>query len=105
MLPSYALLERQSECQVTPPSPHNGEDLPRTSQSLRGQVKKWFAPGINTSVKLTRHDNPNLQCVRAELISTTQQKIIFFFRHPDGEWRVFPPRPTQPTMRACLMAA
>lgn len=105
MLPSYALLERQSEYQPNPPSPHNDEDLPRVSQSLRGQVKKWFAPAINTSVKLTRHDNPNLQCVRAELISTTQQKIIFFFRHPDGEWRVFPPRPTQPTMRACLMAA
>jgi hypothetical protein len=126
MLPSYASFERQSECQTNPSTLHSVQpapvhlhgqrnlppderldegDPPTISQSLRGQVKKWLAPALNTPVKLTRHGNQNLQCVRAELSSATHSLIIFFFRHPDGAWRVFPPRPIQPTMRTCVMAA
>jgi hypothetical protein len=126
MLPSYALLERQSDCQTTrssllddqsalmralgPNSLPSVESLndenPRTiSQSLRGQVKKWLAPAMNTPVKLTRHNNQNLQCVRAEVKSATHSLIIFFFKHPDGAWQVFPPCPARPAMRTCAMQA
>lgn len=104
MLPSYALLERQNEHQ-TNASSQQDEEPPAVGPSLRGQIKKWLSPANTGSIKLTRHDNANVQCVRAELISAPRSQVLFFFKHPDGAWRVFPPRPSHPTMRFWAAAA
>lgn len=104
MLPSYALLERQSEHQ-TNASSQQDEEPPAVVLSLRSQIKKWLSPANTGAVRLTRHESTIGQCVRAELVSAPRSQTLFFFKHPDGAWRVFPPRPAQPTMRFWAAAA
>jgi hypothetical protein len=61
------------------------------SLSLRSQVDKWFHPASLVSIKRTPiHSGRVLRCVRVE---SRAERIIFFFKHGDGVWRVYPPEP------------
>ena len=72
-------------------------------QSLRLLVDKWFAPTAATPVQVTRfsrtHANQE-RCVRVETLRREGAIAIFFFRHDDGAWCVFPPKTPRLTMRA-----
>ncbi|MFP3553975.1 hypothetical protein SB861_25165 [Paraburkholderia sp. SIMBA_049] len=72
--------------------------------SLRLVVEKWFAPTPAMPARVARFSRmrSNQQryvCVEAS--RPTGMLVIFFFRHVDGSWRVFPPVRDRPTMRAC----
>jgi hypothetical protein len=69
-------------------------------QSLRWLVHKWFGHTSANAWRLTRprqaHSSAN-RCVCLEISSEAGDALkIFFFRHDDGTWRVFPPAPKKP---------
>jgi hypothetical protein len=72
--------------------------------SLRMLVEKWFAPTPVTPARLVRFsrstpDQRRYVCVEAA--RPGGPFVIFFFRHDDGSWRVFPPAARSPMMRVC----
>ncbi len=61
--------------------------------SLRGQVEKWLAPEWAAAVRVTafgrtRFDGGRYVCVEA--LSRSGVRALYFFRHGDGSWRVYP---------------
>lgn len=76
-------------------------------QSLRYQVEKWLAPGSTpvhvTQFSRTRADRRRF--VRVEMLQGAASKALFFFRHDDGHWCVYPPARKQDNMRCELLAA
>jgi hypothetical protein len=63
-------------------------------ESLRGLVEKWLAPEGVTPVRVTafgrtRIDGARYVCVEAQ--SRNGVRALYFFRHSDGSWRVYPP--------------
>ncbi|MEX3812801.1 hypothetical protein AB3X96_21465 [Paraburkholderia sp. BR13439] len=72
-------------------------------QSLRCQVEKWLAPGPATPVHVTalsRTGKGGRRYVCVETSSPAGARALFFFRHDDGSWYVFP----QPASRRKLAA-
>jgi hypothetical protein len=66
----------------------------RSEQSLRWQVEKWLAPAPATPIHVTRFSRSGRggpRCVRVETSSPAGARALFFFRHDDGSWCVFPP--------------
>jgi hypothetical protein len=79
-----------------------------SSRSLRYQVEKWLAPAPSSTVHVaefgrTRWGRTRFVCV--ETSSPAGARMLFFFRHSDGAWRVFPPAVDrqEPTAR-CIAA-
>lgn len=63
-------------------------------QSLRWQVEKWLAPAPEVSVHVTKFSRTRLggrRYVCVEALSSDLVRALFFFRHDDGTWHVFPP--------------
>ncbi len=65
-----------------------------TGSSLRMQVDKWLAPSRFVPARVVRFSRMPAQrrrfvCVEAAHPAGTI--AIFFFRHDDGSWCVFPP--------------
>ncbi|KDP87681.1 hypothetical protein CF70_035050 [Cupriavidus sp. SK-3] len=76
-------------------------------QSLRFQVEKWLAPGPTTSVHVIEFGRTHSGRRRYVCVETTQPAVLralFFFRHDDGCWRVFPPAVDRPKMSADRLA-
>jgi len=76
-------------------------------ESLRSLIEKWLAPTPASPITVTRMNYAKsrpMRCVRVESLRTSGTLAIFFFRHLDGSWCVFPPAPERPTMRAFLKA-
>ncbi|MDR5783005.1 hypothetical protein QCE63_26725 [Caballeronia sp. LZ065] len=76
-------------------------------QSLRYQVDKWLAPG-SMPVRVrqfsrTRPDGRRYVCVEAS--HGQASRALFFFRHDDGHWCVYPAAPRQRNMRGEMLAA
>jgi hypothetical protein len=72
--------------------------------SLRLLVEKWLAPTAAMPVRVTRisHIQENQRryvCVKA--FRPGGSMTIFFFRHGDGTWCVFPPQAERPAMSIC----
>jgi hypothetical protein len=70
-------------------------------KSLRGLIDKWLAPTSAMSVRVTRFSSTRSnqrRCVRVDASSPHRSLAIFFFRHDDGSWRVFPPAARGPVM-------
>jgi len=62
--------------------------------SLRFLVDKWLAPGPSIPVRVTefsRTRSGGRRYVRVETALTAGARGLFFFRHDDGCWCVFPP--------------
>ncbi|MGF6634109.1 hypothetical protein OKW38_002790 [Paraburkholderia sp. MM5496-R1] len=63
-------------------------------QSLRCQVEKWPAPSPTMHVHVTRFSRTagnGRRYVCVETSSPAGARALFFFRHDDGRWSVFPP--------------
>ncbi|WP_434660765.1 hypothetical protein P5W99_11075 [Paraburkholderia sp. A3BS-1L] len=76
------------------------------NKSLRYQVEKWLAPAPASPVHVTefgrtRRGRTRYVCV--ETSSPAGLRVLFFFRHDDGTWHVFPPATeTQNSTTLCL---
>jgi hypothetical protein len=71
------------------------------TSSLRQLVDKWLAPTAAVPARVTRigrtlHERHRY--IRVEAAHTTGKLVIFFFRHDNGSWCVFPPAATRPAM-------
>ncbi|RDK06678.1 hypothetical protein [Cupriavidus lacunae] len=78
------------------------------SQSLRFQVEKWLAPGPTTPVHVVEFSRTHFGRRRYVCVETAQPaglRALFFFRHDDGCWYVFPPAADRSKMTAngCVM--
>lgn len=74
-----------------------------TGQSLRTLVDKWLAPNAGVParvVRFSRMQGNRLRYVCIETAHPARTIAIFFFRHVDGSWCVFPPAGHGPTMTA-----
>jgi hypothetical protein len=72
--------------------------------SLRLLVEKWIAPTSARPARVARFSRMSSnqrRYVCVEALRPTGTLVIFFFRHDDGAWRVFPPAVDRPAMRAC----
>ncbi|MFM0340583.1 hypothetical protein PQR27_29390 [Paraburkholderia fungorum] len=74
--------------------------------SLRRLVERWFGPdsAMRARVTLFSHSRGSrwrYVCVASS--SASGDLSIFFFRHEDGSWSVFPPETKRPTMNAARM--
>jgi len=68
-------------------------------RSLRALVSLWLAPDLR-GVKVIefRRGHSRRECyVRVEVWKEEGAIAMFFFRHRDGGWRVFPPERKRPT--------
>jgi len=71
-------------------------------KSLRFLVEKWLAPTPATLVRVTqfsRTRSNHIRYVRVEALRPAGSVAIFFFRHDDGTWCVFPPKIERLAMR------
>lgn len=76
-------------------------------RSLRFQVEKWLAPGPTTSVHVVEFSRTQLGRRRYVCVETMQPaglRALFFFRHDDGCWHVFPPAADRPPMSADVLS-
>jgi hypothetical protein len=76
-------------------------------KSLRSLVEKWFGAIPAMPVRVTRFgSSPSNQrrYVCVEALRPAGLLAIFFFRHDDGAWCVFPPVVKRPEMSASLYA-
>lgn len=65
--------------------------------SLRAAVEHWFG---STPFRLTKFRNQFCRCICYVYAEAEAKRVgLYFFRHPDGTWRVFPPPPRRPAMR------
>ncbi|HZZ13289.1 MAG TPA: hypothetical protein VFE79_21595 [Paraburkholderia sp.] len=80
----------------------------RSEQSLRFLVEKWLAPGPSASVHVTEFSRTRLggrRYVRVETSLEAGSRGLFFFRHDDGCWCVFPPTADTPKLHAQIRVA
>lgn len=67
--------------------------------SLRWLIEKWFGVQSYGTYRLTRSPRVHSslgRCVCFESIGAGHAIKIFFFRHDDGSWSVFPPASKKP---------
>jgi hypothetical protein len=79
-----------------------------TGKTLHWAVNKWLAPTPAMPARVTRlarSTGQGLRCVRVEAARPGGLLSIFFFRHDDGSWNVFPPAAQRPAMNGSRMAA
>jgi hypothetical protein len=77
-------------------------------RSLRLLVEKWLAPTPAMLVRVTRFSRTRSNQRRYVCVEASRPAgslAIFFFRHDDGSWCVFPPATERPAMRADPRAA
>ena len=77
------------------------------AHSLRSQVEKWLAPAPAISAHVTRFSRTRSggrRCVYVETSSSRGVRALFFFRHDDGNWYVFPPAADRPRVTADSIA-
>ncbi|MFM0617453.1 hypothetical protein PQR37_25680 [Paraburkholderia nemoris] len=79
-----------------------------TGKSLRSMVEKWLAPDPQTAIRVIqfrRMCSNQRRYVHVEVLRTAGAVGIFFFRHDDGTWCVFPQDTVRPAMNVCERAA
>ncbi|WP_155640726.1 hypothetical protein [Burkholderia pseudomultivorans] len=70
-------------------------------RSLRRAVEKWIDPERLTRVQIVRpgcSKYGRAGLIRVEGESGSRPFAIFFFRHEDGSWQVFPPSMHRPVI-------
>jgi hypothetical protein len=71
--------------------------------SLRLMVEQWLAADSTTDVRVIEFKNrrSSQQCyVCVEKVKAGGPITVYFFRHKDGTWSIFPPRQERPAFRA-----
>jgi|ERR1700688_2639674 hypothetical protein len=88
-------LSRRALYQCRPPSDLlEGNMKNSNEQSLRCQVEKWLAPAPAIPVHVTEFSRTRWGGRRYVCVETSSEdgaRALFFFRHDDGNWCVFPP--------------
>jgi hypothetical protein len=77
-------------------------------KSLHYLVEKWLAPTPAMRIHVIQFGRTRFsksRYVRVEASAPSGSRAIFFFRHDDGRWCVFPPATTRPTMTSYRLAA
>ncbi|NKJ49024.1 hypothetical protein CIC12_20250 [Burkholderia sp. SG-MS1] len=77
-------------------------------KSLRLLVEKWLGPTSSTPVRVTGFGRIPLgqrRYVCVETLRPAGALAIYFFRHDDGTWCVFPPALNHPAMGMIRHAA
>ncbi|MGU7774565.1 hypothetical protein ACV229_30865 [Burkholderia sp. MR1-5-21] len=72
-----------------------------TEKSLHCLVEKWLAPGPRGHIRVLRFGHLHGDARRyahVEASTSAGPRAIFFFRHDDGGWCVFPPCIERPSM-------
>ena len=70
-------------------------------KSLHDVVEKWLAPTAHMRIHVIAFGHIRDQkkrYVHVEVSASNNSRAIFFFRHDDGCWCVFPPRAARPSM-------
>nr|WP_223216867.1 hypothetical protein [Paraburkholderia phenoliruptrix] len=70
--------------------------------SLRAIVEDWLGPEPAKRVRITefRNGRSKDECyICVETLRAGSPITLFFFRHRDGAWRIFPPDRERPAMR------
>jgi hypothetical protein len=70
-----------------------GDMKSTNGQSLRCQVEKWLAPAPTTPIRVTKFSRTRSggrRYVCVETSSSSGAHALFFFKHDDGSWCVFP---------------
>nr|WP_224028344.1 hypothetical protein [Paraburkholderia caribensis] len=73
--------------------------MPCSAASLRSLVEHWLTPDSHTSLRVTEFSRTSVgRCryVRVEAKTSSGPVAMFFFRHENGMWGVFPPGPNRP---------
>ncbi|MGF6753645.1 hypothetical protein [Paraburkholderia sp. GAS334] len=77
-------------------------------KSLHWAVDKWLAPTPAMPARVTRFCHGGAERRRyvcVEALRPGGLLSIFFFRHADGSWNVFPPADARPAMDGHRLAA
>ena len=77
-------------------------------KSLRAMVDKWLSPHPGAAIRVTRFTRASSLCrcyVSVRAASPAGDIAMFFFRHADGAWYIFPPGEVRPAMNALRYAA
>jgi hypothetical protein len=76
-------------------------------KSLRLLVEKWLTLTLATPIRVTRFSrtSANRRYVCVEALRAGGSVTLFFFRHDDRTWCVFPPDTRRLTIRAYGSAA
>jgi hypothetical protein len=75
---------------------------------LHRLVDKWLAPATVLNVHVVRSGRMPAQRARfvfIEAVTPSGTRGMFFFRHQDGGWRVFPPHDVRPSLCVDALAA
>lgn len=75
-------------------------------RTLRRLMDKWIDPAAASPIRVTRLSlaGEKARYVRVEAQCTGGPVVMFFFRHDDGQWCVFPPQARRPMMDARRLA-
>lgn len=76
-------------------------------RSLRVLVEKWLTPTPASQMRVIRFGRTGSnrsRNLRVEALRPEGPAALFFFRHDDGAWRVFPPKTGRLTIRAYASA-
>ena len=79
-----------------------------TRKSLRAVADKWLALLPDATFHVTRlahGQKRHRQCVHVRVTRASGEVGMFFFRHDDGAWYIFPPREAGPEFSNRLLAA
>ena len=69
-------------------------------KSLRFLAEKWLTPTITTPIRVTRFGRTRANRMRyvcVEALRPGGSVALYFFRHVDGTWSVFPPETGHPS--------
>jgi hypothetical protein len=67
--------------------------------SLRAVIDKWVGRTATNPIRVIRHgDARSRRYVHVLLSGSQTAHMIFFFRHDNGSWNVFPPETQRPAM-------
>ncbi|PYE17694.1 hypothetical protein C7410_12569 [Paraburkholderia silvatlantica] len=73
----------------------------RKSRSLRAMADKWLFLRPDTRVHVTRvaqGARKHRSCVYVSAVGAVGESGMFFFRHDDGSWYIFPPDEARPAL-------
>ncbi|MCO5397800.1 hypothetical protein [Ralstonia soli] len=61
--------------------------------SLGALIEKWLGAGASTPKRIIRLRDSGRHnvCVEVKVARMAGEASLFFFRHEDGSWQVFPP--------------
>ncbi|MGF6468849.1 hypothetical protein QFZ89_004072 [Paraburkholderia youngii] len=72
----------------------------RAGRSLRSMVQDWLSPDPKRGFRVSHYGRSRIgRYVGVVADNATGSKAIFFYRHRDGRWCIFPQEPVRPATR------